>query len=132
MGVGTLDLFHDEVVAYARRLGDSGGPWDLDIVPGAFHGFDLVFPKAEVSREFWRRQARALKDALQDRPGGSGLRLPARHGRAVIGSRNAYARPRREGDGLLAMVTDGWPGRCRAPSRRQLIAKDRSAGPPCR
>jgi hypothetical protein len=24
----------------------------------------VVFPKAEVSREFWRRQARALKGAL--------------------------------------------------------------------
>lgn len=43
---------------------DSGVPCDLDVIPGAFHGFDLVFPKAEISREFWRRQARALKSAL--------------------------------------------------------------------
>ncbi|WP_240436313.1 alpha/beta hydrolase [Streptomyces sporangiiformans] len=64
IGVGTLDLFHDEDVAYARRLSDSGVPCDLDVVPGAFHGFDFVFPKAEVSREFWRRQARALEGAL--------------------------------------------------------------------
>ena len=34
-----------------RRLSDSGVPCDLDVIPGAFHGFDLVFPKAEVSRE---------------------------------------------------------------------------------
>lgn len=64
IGVGTLDLFHDEDAEYARRLSDSGVPCDLDVIPGAFHGFDLVFPKAEISREFWRRQARALKRAL--------------------------------------------------------------------
>jgi acetyl esterase/lipase len=56
--------------AAARREDLTGLPpaWigvgTLDIVPGAFHGFDLLFPKAEVSREFWRRQARALKGAL--------------------------------------------------------------------
>ncbi|KQV94282.1 alpha/beta hydrolase [Streptomyces sp. Root369] len=64
IGVGTLDLFHDEDVEYARRLSDSGVPCDLHIVPGAFHGFDALFAKAEVSREFWRRQARALESAL--------------------------------------------------------------------
>jgi acetyl esterase/lipase len=64
IGVGTLDLFHDEDVEYARRLNDCGVPCHLDVIPGAFHGFDVVFPKAEISREFWRRQARALKDAL--------------------------------------------------------------------
>ncbi|MDX2830667.1 MULTISPECIES: alpha/beta hydrolase [Streptomyces] len=64
IGVGTLDLFHDEDVEYARRLSASGVPCDLHIVPGAFHGFDALFAKAEVSREFWRRQARALESAL--------------------------------------------------------------------
>jgi acetyl esterase/lipase len=64
IGVGTFDLFRDEDVEYARRLSDSGIPCDLDVVPGAFHAFDLVFPKVEVSREFWRRQARALEGAL--------------------------------------------------------------------
>jgi acetyl esterase/lipase len=64
IGVGTLDLFHDEDVEYARRLSESGVPCDLHIVPGAFHGFDGVFPKAEVSQEFWQRQAQALEIAL--------------------------------------------------------------------
>jgi acetyl esterase/lipase len=64
IGVGTLDLFHDEDVEYARRLGDSKVPCELHIVPGAFHGFDAVFPKADVSQQFWRRQARALDAAL--------------------------------------------------------------------
>ncbi|MDQ0751829.1 acetyl esterase/lipase [Streptomyces africanus] len=64
IGVGTLDLFHDEDVEYARRLSDSNVPCELHIVPGAFHGFDAVFPKADVSQQFWRRQARALDAAL--------------------------------------------------------------------
>jgi acetyl esterase/lipase len=64
IGVGTLDLFHDEDVEYARRLSDSGVPCELHIVPGAFHGFDTVFHKADVSQQFWRRQARALDAAL--------------------------------------------------------------------
>ncbi|MEO6081816.1 MAG: alpha/beta hydrolase fold domain-containing protein [Umezawaea sp.] len=65
IGVGTLDLFHDEDVEYARRLNDSGIHCGLHIVSGAFHGFDQVFAKTEVSRQFWREQARALGDALQ-------------------------------------------------------------------
>ncbi|MQA97469.1 MAG: alpha/beta hydrolase fold domain-containing protein [Streptosporangiales bacterium] len=64
IGVGTLDLFHDEDVAYAQRLNDSGVPCELHVVPGAFHSFDMLFPKAGVSRDFWNRQARALDGAL--------------------------------------------------------------------
>jgi acetyl esterase/lipase len=64
IGVGTFDLFHDEDVEYARRLGDSGVPCELHLVPGAFHGFGAVFHKAAVSREFWRRQAKALAGAF--------------------------------------------------------------------
>ncbi|MFF7309124.1 alpha/beta hydrolase fold domain-containing protein [Streptomyces sp. NPDC008137] len=64
IGVGTLDLFRDEDIAYARRLSDSGVPCELYIVPGAFHGFDAVFPRVEVSKEFWRRQVQALAGAL--------------------------------------------------------------------
>jgi acetyl esterase/lipase len=52
IGVGTLDLFHDEDVAYAKRLGDAGVPCTLEEVPGAFHGFDAVRPTAGVSRRY--------------------------------------------------------------------------------
>ncbi|MBB5773971.1 alpha/beta hydrolase [Nonomuraea jabiensis] len=68
IGVGTLDLFHDEDVDYARRLNDSGVPCELHIVPGAFHAFDKVLHKAEISRTFWQRQAKALADALAGSP----------------------------------------------------------------
>ncbi|SDU86607.1 Acetyl esterase/lipase [Microlunatus sagamiharensis] len=71
IGVGTLDLFHDEDVRYARRLREAGVACELEVVPGAFHGFDAIFPGKPVSRDFWRAQAVALQRAL--RPEGPGL-----------------------------------------------------------
>ena len=64
IGVGTLDLFYDEDLAYADRLRSAGVPCELDVVHGAFHGFDLVQPKAGVSRSFVSAQAAALSLAL--------------------------------------------------------------------
>ncbi len=64
IGVGTLDLFYDENVAYAERLRSSGVPCQLEIVPGAFHGFDALRPKAGVSRNFVSAQTAALSTAL--------------------------------------------------------------------
>jgi len=65
IGVGTSDLFHDEDVDYAGRLRAAGVDCDLDVVPGAFHGFDLVRPKAGVSQEFRAAQLAALAGALR-------------------------------------------------------------------
>jgi acetyl esterase/lipase len=42
IGVGTLDLFHDEDVDYAQRLNATGINAELIVVPGAFHGFDGI------------------------------------------------------------------------------------------
>jgi acetyl esterase/lipase len=64
IGVGTCDLFHDEDVAYADRLTAAGVKCALDVVKGAFHGFDLVQPKAAVSRDFRSSQLAALTAAL--------------------------------------------------------------------
>ncbi|MDN5929558.1 MAG: alpha/beta hydrolase [Pseudonocardia sp.] len=64
IGVGTLDLFHDEDLAYAERLRQAGVPCDVVIVPGAFHGFDAILRNREVSRGFRAAQARALRGAL--------------------------------------------------------------------
>jgi acetyl esterase/lipase len=72
IGVGSLDLFHDEDVAYAERLDAAGVECRLDVVDGAFHGFDLVRPKAGVSREFRAAQVAALSAALQGARPGSG------------------------------------------------------------
>jgi acetyl esterase/lipase len=64
IGVGTLDPLHEENVEYARRLKDAGVACDLDIVTGAFHGFDIVAPAAGVSRAFFDRQCEALRKAF--------------------------------------------------------------------
>lgn len=64
IGVGTLDLFHDEDVAYAERLRSSGVPCELFVVPGAFHGFDVAYGRAAVAREFFDEQLRALTAGL--------------------------------------------------------------------
>ncbi len=64
IGVGTLDLFYDEDVAYADRLNAAGVACELDVVQGAFHGFDAIAPKAGVSQAFRAAQVAALAAAL--------------------------------------------------------------------
>jgi acetyl esterase/lipase len=64
LGVGTFDLFHDEDLAYAERLKAAGVRCDVEIVDGAFHGFDGVVPKAAVSQSFFRSQCALLRDAF--------------------------------------------------------------------
>jgi acetyl esterase/lipase len=64
IGVGTHDLFHDEDLAYAERLKDAGVPCEVEVVPGAFHGFDLVVAKAQVSQRFFASQCDVLRSAL--------------------------------------------------------------------
>lgn len=64
IGVGTLDLFYDENVAYASRLREAGVKCELEIVQGAFHGFDSVQPKAGVAQAFRFAQMAALAAAL--------------------------------------------------------------------
>ena len=78
IGVGTHDLFHDEDLAYAERLTAAGVPCQVETVQGAFHGFDLVVPKASVSKAFFASQCASLRSALARR------RLPDR---ALLGER---------------------------------------------
>lgn len=68
IGVGTCDLFHDEDVAYADRLADAGVPVELHVAPGGYHAFDLLQPKAGVSRAFRASAVAALGAALLDDP----------------------------------------------------------------
>lgn len=64
IGVGSMDLFHDEVVAYAQRLSTAGVECEQVVVPGAFHGFDAFNPQIPVVREFRESQIAALKKHL--------------------------------------------------------------------
>jgi acetyl esterase/lipase len=64
IGVGAIDLFVDEDVDYARRLIDSGVLTELCVVPGAFHGFDVIVPEAPVSKSFRATWTAALTKAF--------------------------------------------------------------------
>jgi acetyl esterase/lipase len=64
IGVGTNDLVHDEGLAYAERLTIAGVPCQVEVVSGAFHGFDQVMPKARVSQSFFANQCASLRTAL--------------------------------------------------------------------
>ncbi|HYO02812.1 MAG TPA: alpha/beta hydrolase fold domain-containing protein, partial [Mycobacterium sp.] len=66
---GTNDLFHDEDLAYAESLTAAGVPCEVEVVPGAFHGFDGAVPKASVSQAFFASQVAWLRQNLT--PSGS-------------------------------------------------------------
>jgi acetyl esterase/lipase len=50
IGVGSLDLFLDENILYARRLLEAGVPAELHIFPGGTHAFEFKVPGARVSK----------------------------------------------------------------------------------
>lgn len=65
LGVGTLDLFHAENVAYAQHLKESNVDCELVVIPGAFHGFDVIDRQAPLVQEFRKSQIAALKKYLR-------------------------------------------------------------------
>lgn len=64
IGVGAIDLFVDEDVAYAHRLIDAGVPTELVVVPGAFHGFDGIAAQTSVAQAFAAAKVAALRRAF--------------------------------------------------------------------
>lgn len=63
IGVGTADLFHDEDVAYAARLRQAGVPTQVDVIRGAFHGFDVA-PANRLARSFKDARLAAMRQFL--------------------------------------------------------------------
>lgn len=63
IGVGSIDLFLDEDVEYARRLINAAVPTELLVVPGAFHGFDNV-TVSSIARQFNTAKLEALRRAF--------------------------------------------------------------------
>ncbi|WP_082010303.1 alpha/beta hydrolase [Novosphingobium malaysiense] len=81
IGVGALDLFVEEDIAFANRLIQAGVPTELLVVPGAFHAFDTVAAEAAVSRRFTAAKAAALRRAfatIDERTGDTGPSSPRR------------------------------------------------------
>lgn len=64
IGVGDQDLFHDEDLAYARRLRTAGVPCELHVEPAMYHGADAVVPDAPSMLAFRGRMVTALRAAV--------------------------------------------------------------------
>jgi len=64
IGVGDLDIFHDEDAAYAERLKQANVKCESMVIPGAFHGFDVFDPNIPIVQEFRKSQIAALKKYL--------------------------------------------------------------------
>jgi len=64
IGVGDLDLFFEEDLDYARRLGEAGVACEVHVEPGMYHGADGVVPRAPSMRAFRRRMIDALSATL--------------------------------------------------------------------
>lgn len=64
IGVGTLDIFHDEDVAYAQTLKDCAVACEVLVVSGAFHGFDRFNTELSIVQDFKKSQMAALKKYL--------------------------------------------------------------------
>jgi len=66
VATGTMDLFLEEDIEYARRLIRSGVPTELHVYPGAFHGFDMI-PDAKLTIALRRDVRGALERAFAQR-----------------------------------------------------------------
>jgi len=65
IGVGSIDLFVEEDIAYARRLIEAGVPTELYVAPGGYHGFDIIVPDARISKRFKAAWNDALSRGLE-------------------------------------------------------------------
>ena len=64
IGVGDIDLFHAEDVAYAGRLTAAGVPCELVVVPGMYHGADGLVSGVPSMTAFRDGATEALRAAL--------------------------------------------------------------------
>ena len=64
IGVGDVDLFHAEDVEYAARLTAAGVPCELVVVPGMYHGADVLRAKVPAIVAFKDSWVTALRVAV--------------------------------------------------------------------
>ena len=68
IGVGDIDIFFHENVAYAERLTEAGVLLTLEVVPGAPHGFERLGASTETASAYLRRAREWLGQAIAPRP----------------------------------------------------------------
>ena len=64
IGVGSLDLFCDEDMAYAERLKDANVPCETIVVDGVFHAFDGIVEDSAATQRFRESMFAAMRKAL--------------------------------------------------------------------
>lgn len=63
IGIGTIDLFHDESIEYAGRLEAALVPCALHVVPGMYHAAEQLVPKAPSMVAMLDSMTAALRSA---------------------------------------------------------------------
>jgi triacylglycerol lipase len=66
--IGALDLFLDETLEYTRRLSRAGVPTELHVIPGAYHGYQIVGQDTPQVQQLMRLRGEALARAFTSRP----------------------------------------------------------------
>ena len=64
IGVGSLDLFCEEDVAYSQRLRAADVPCETIVIDGVFHGFDGIVPDSEATKRFRESMFAEMRKAL--------------------------------------------------------------------
>jgi len=65
IGVGSLDLFRDEDVAYAERLRAADIACETLVIDGVFHGFDGIVPDSAATKRFRESMFSVMRRALR-------------------------------------------------------------------
>jgi acetyl esterase/lipase len=67
ISVGSIDLFLEENLEYARRLAVAGVPIELHVYPGGFHGFDMI-PGAAIGASASSASQDSMRKAFATSP----------------------------------------------------------------
>lgn len=62
--VRDIEPFRDETIQYVENLKQAGIPVDFEIYKGYYHGFDIINPKAEVSKTATNFLMKSFKHAV--------------------------------------------------------------------
>lgn len=61
MDVGEFDMFRDEALDFAKRLGEAGVPVEFHLWPGAYHSSEVLAPEAPLSQRIWAARVAGIR-----------------------------------------------------------------------